>query len=158
MAEWTPTMVEDRLESAADVFRSLPEVKPQGYFNAWPEYFHSFADQVGQTFAGKIVRTISGFCGGPVFPTRQLGKDTGQSLGNGKSRVRGEDDAKSFTLNDVAKDLECHRQAVGVAGKGFEQGVEDSLIFGDRAFADVIAQFSRSVSEGVCRQQPDQIG
>ncbi|MFN3847652.1 MAG: DUF6362 family protein, partial [Paracoccaceae bacterium] len=48
MAEWTPTMVEDRLESAADVFRSLPEVKPHGYFNAWPEYFHSFADQVGQ--------------------------------------------------------------------------------------------------------------
>jgi hypothetical protein len=41
-------MVEDRLESAADVFRSLPEVKPQGYFSAWPEYFHSFADQVGQ--------------------------------------------------------------------------------------------------------------
>ena len=27
---------------------ALPEVKPQGYFNAWPEYFHSFADQVGQ--------------------------------------------------------------------------------------------------------------
>jgi len=48
MADWTPTMVEDRLESAADVFRSLPAVKPQGYFNAWPEYFHSFADQVGQ--------------------------------------------------------------------------------------------------------------
>lgn len=48
MADWTPTMVEDRLESAADVFRSLPEVKPQGYFNAWPEYFHSFADKVGQ--------------------------------------------------------------------------------------------------------------
>ena len=48
MAEWTPTIVEARLESAADVFRSLPEVKPQGYFNAWPEYFHSFADQVGQ--------------------------------------------------------------------------------------------------------------
>ena len=48
MADWTPTMVEDRLESAVDVFRSLPEVKPQGYFNAWPEYFHSFADKVGQ--------------------------------------------------------------------------------------------------------------
>ena len=48
MAEWMLTMVEDRLESAAEVFRSLPEVKPQGYFNAWPEYFHSFADQVGQ--------------------------------------------------------------------------------------------------------------
>jgi hypothetical protein len=48
MAEWTPAMVEDRLERAAEVFRSLPEVKPQGYFSAWPEYFHSFADQVGQ--------------------------------------------------------------------------------------------------------------
>ena len=48
MADWTPAMVEDRLESAADVFRSLPDVKPQGYFSAWPEYFHSFADQVGQ--------------------------------------------------------------------------------------------------------------
>ncbi len=22
--------------------------KPQGYFSAWPEYFHSFGDQVGQ--------------------------------------------------------------------------------------------------------------
>ena len=48
MGDWTPAMVEARLESAADVFRSLPDVKPQGYFNAWPEYFHSFADQVGQ--------------------------------------------------------------------------------------------------------------
>lgn len=48
MGEWTPAMVEDRLESAADVFRSLPDVKPQGYFSAWPEYLHSFADQVSQ--------------------------------------------------------------------------------------------------------------
>ena len=48
MAEWTPATVEDRLESAADVFRALPEVKPQGHFNAWPEYLHTFADQVGQ--------------------------------------------------------------------------------------------------------------
>ena len=48
MAEWTPTMVADRLESAADVFRTLPGVMPQGFFNAWPEYFHSFADKVGQ--------------------------------------------------------------------------------------------------------------
>ena len=48
MGDWTPSMVEDRLESAADVFRSLPEVNPKGYFNAWPEYFHSFADKVGQ--------------------------------------------------------------------------------------------------------------
>jgi hypothetical protein len=48
MVEWTPAMVDARLESAADVFRMLPEVKPQGYFNSWPEYFHSFADKVGQ--------------------------------------------------------------------------------------------------------------
>ena len=38
----------DRLESAADVTRQLPGVRPQGYFNAWPEYFHSFADKVGE--------------------------------------------------------------------------------------------------------------
>ena len=48
MADWTTARVQDRLELAADVFRQLPAVKPQGYFNAWPEYFHSFADQVGQ--------------------------------------------------------------------------------------------------------------
>ena len=48
MAEWTMALVQDRLELAAEVFRALPNVKPQGYFSAWPEYFHSFADQVGQ--------------------------------------------------------------------------------------------------------------
>lgn len=48
MADWTTAMVQDRLENAADVFRQLPAVKPTGYFNAWPEYFHTFADQVGQ--------------------------------------------------------------------------------------------------------------
>ena len=48
MGEWTTTRVEDRLESAADVFRTLPGVMPQGFFNAWPEYFHSFADKVEQ--------------------------------------------------------------------------------------------------------------
>ena len=48
MTEWTTAQVQDRLELAADVFAQLPAVKPQGYFNAWPEYFHSFADQVGQ--------------------------------------------------------------------------------------------------------------
>ena len=48
MDDWTPAIVDARLESAADVFSMLPEVKPQGYFNAWPEYFHSFADKVGQ--------------------------------------------------------------------------------------------------------------
>lgn len=49
MADWTAARVADRLEAAADVFRALPEVKPQGFFNAWPAYLHSFADQVGQT-------------------------------------------------------------------------------------------------------------
>ena len=48
MGEWTMGRVQERLESAADVFAQLPGVKPQGYFNAWPEYFHGFADQVGQ--------------------------------------------------------------------------------------------------------------
>ena len=48
MGDWTPATVDARLESAADVFSMLPEGKPQGYFNAWPEYFHSFADKVGQ--------------------------------------------------------------------------------------------------------------
>lgn len=48
MDDWTPAMVDARLEGAADVFSILPEVKPQGYFNAWPGYFHSFADKVGQ--------------------------------------------------------------------------------------------------------------
>ena len=48
MDDWTPATVDARLESAADVFSMLPDVKPKGYFNAWPEYFHSFADKVGQ--------------------------------------------------------------------------------------------------------------
>lgn len=49
MADWTRTMVADRIETAAEVFRALPGVRPQGYANAWPEYFHTFADKVGQT-------------------------------------------------------------------------------------------------------------
>ncbi len=48
MGEWTTARVEDRLASAADVFRQLPAVRPAGYVSAWPEYFHSFADKVGQ--------------------------------------------------------------------------------------------------------------
>lgn len=48
MADWTPVLVEDRLESAADVFRALPKVMPQGHFSAWPEYIYTFADHVGQ--------------------------------------------------------------------------------------------------------------
>ena len=48
MGEWTTVQVQDRLELAAGVMRQMPGVMPQGFFNAWPEYFHSFADQVGQ--------------------------------------------------------------------------------------------------------------
>jgi len=48
MTDWTIARVQDRLELAADVMRQAPGVKPQGYFSAWPEYFHSFADKVGQ--------------------------------------------------------------------------------------------------------------
>ncbi|MCC5965336.1 MAG: hypothetical protein JJU24_04300 [Natronohydrobacter sp.] len=48
MGEWTTAQVQDRLELAADVMRQMPGVMPQGFFNAWPEYFHSFADKVGQ--------------------------------------------------------------------------------------------------------------
>ena len=48
MGEWTTAQVQDRLELAAGVMRQMPGVIPQGFFNAWPEYFHSFADKVGQ--------------------------------------------------------------------------------------------------------------
>ena len=48
MADWTMARVEDRLESAADVWRALPGIRPQGFFNAWPEYQHGAGDQVGQ--------------------------------------------------------------------------------------------------------------
>ena len=48
MADWTTVRVQDRLELAANVFAQLPAVRPQVFFNAWPDYRHSFADQVGQ--------------------------------------------------------------------------------------------------------------
>lgn len=48
MTGWTITRVQDRLELAAEVMRQMPGVKPQGHFNAWPDYQYSFADQVGQ--------------------------------------------------------------------------------------------------------------
>jgi len=48
MADWTTAQVHDRLELAADVMKSLPAVRPQGFFNAWPEYVYSFGDQVDQ--------------------------------------------------------------------------------------------------------------
>ena len=45
---WTRAMVASRLELAADVMRSLPPVRSQGYVSVWPEYVSSFADQVEQ--------------------------------------------------------------------------------------------------------------
>ncbi|CUH40154.1 hypothetical protein JSE7799_02884 [Jannaschia seosinensis] len=48
MGDWTTAQVQDRLELAAGVMRQMPGVMPQGFFNAWPEYFHSFADKVAQ--------------------------------------------------------------------------------------------------------------
>lgn len=48
MGEWTTAQVQDRLELAAGVMWQMPGVMPQGFFNAWPEYLHSFADKVGQ--------------------------------------------------------------------------------------------------------------
>ena len=49
MTDWTPSLVEDRLEEAADVLKRLPEQKVQGYFNVWPDMVQSFSDMVGQT-------------------------------------------------------------------------------------------------------------
>jgi len=40
--------VQDRLELAAGVMRQMPGVMPQSFFRACAEYFHSFADKVGQ--------------------------------------------------------------------------------------------------------------
>lgn len=50
MAEgcWTPVMIEERLEEAANVMRRLPPVKVQGYYSLWPRYVYEFADLVGQ--------------------------------------------------------------------------------------------------------------
>lgn len=45
---WTPLMVEERIVEAADVLRRLPEERVRGYFGAWPEVVHDFADKVGQ--------------------------------------------------------------------------------------------------------------
>jgi len=46
--EWTRATVADRLDLAADVMRSMPPVRPQGFVSAWPDYVSTFPDQVGQ--------------------------------------------------------------------------------------------------------------
>lgn len=47
-AQWTPVMIEERLEEAANVMKRLPPVKVQGYYSLWPQYMYEFADLVGQ--------------------------------------------------------------------------------------------------------------
>ncbi len=44
---WTATMVEERLEEAADTLRRLPPVKVQGYFSAWPPIVREFWEAFG---------------------------------------------------------------------------------------------------------------
>ena len=48
MADWTPTLVEARLDEAADVMKRLPEVRMQGYYSLWPKVLTEFSDLVGQ--------------------------------------------------------------------------------------------------------------
>ncbi len=51
--EWTPAVVEARLDEAADVMRRLPSVRIQGYFSTWPAIVPEFADLVGQEPSGR---------------------------------------------------------------------------------------------------------
>jgi hypothetical protein len=45
---YTPTIVIERLEDAANVLRRLPPVKVQGYFSVWPTIKPEFSDLVGR--------------------------------------------------------------------------------------------------------------
>ena len=48
MAEkWTPKMVAQRLQEAADILHRLPEVKVQGYVSSWPPVIHEFWEAYG---------------------------------------------------------------------------------------------------------------
>lgn len=47
-AHWTPTLVEERLEEAADTLRRLPAVKVQGYFSTWPPVIRDFWEAFGR--------------------------------------------------------------------------------------------------------------
>ncbi len=44
---WTPRMVEDRLEEAADTLRRLPEERVRGFFSTWPPVVHDFWEAFG---------------------------------------------------------------------------------------------------------------
>ena len=48
MNDWTPAMVEERLNEAAAVLRRLPAVRVPGYFSTWPKTLVEFSDLVGR--------------------------------------------------------------------------------------------------------------
>jgi hypothetical protein len=45
---WTPSLIADRLEEAADVLKRMPPVKMKGYFSTWPQIVPEFSDLIGQ--------------------------------------------------------------------------------------------------------------
>ena len=47
MDEWTLTLVDARLEEAADTLRRLPAVKVQGHFGTWPPIIRDFWEAFG---------------------------------------------------------------------------------------------------------------
>ena len=44
---WTPKLVEERFEEAADTLRRLPAVKVQGYVSTWPPIVRDFWEAFG---------------------------------------------------------------------------------------------------------------
>ena len=46
-ARWTPEVVAERLEEAADTLRRLPAVRVQGYFSTWPAVVRDFWEAFG---------------------------------------------------------------------------------------------------------------
>jgi hypothetical protein len=49
MTDWTPAMVEQRLEEAVDTLDRLPEERVRGFYSYWPDMISDFSDKVGQT-------------------------------------------------------------------------------------------------------------
>jgi hypothetical protein len=45
MTNWTASMIEERLEEAANTLHRLPPVKVRGYFSAWPQILHDADDR-----------------------------------------------------------------------------------------------------------------
>ena len=44
---WTPKMVEERMEEAADTLRRLPETKVRGFFSTWPAIVRDYWEAYG---------------------------------------------------------------------------------------------------------------